>query len=267
MPFELYYVLYLVLGAFAGVIAGMLGVGGGLIIVPVLASIYAAESMPGDIIMHLALGTSLATIVFTSISSVYAHHKHQAVLWSVFWRLTPGILIGAWLGGWLAGQLSTQWLSPLFACFELLVAFQLLTGKQVNSHRQLPNNLGVGLASGVIGHISAVVGIGGGTMTVPYLLWNNIALRKAIATSAACGLPIAIAGSLSYVFTGWQHSSLPVNTLGFVHLPAFFCIIITSTLCAPIGARLAHHLPVPVLKKFFAIFLIVLAVKLLLNEF
>ena len=262
-----YLGLYLILGAFAGLTAGLLGVGGGLIIVPALASLYLLQGISGDIIMHLALATSLATIVVTSLSSVRAHHHHQAVLWPVFWQLTPGILIGAWLGGWLAGQISTQWLKPVFGCFELSVAIYMLLDKPVSVHRNLPGKWVMSIAGSAIGSLSAIVGIGGGTLTVPFLNWNNIQLRKAIGTSAACGLPIAMAGALAYIMTGWQHADLPAYTLGYVHLPAFLGIIISSALFAPLGAKLTHNLPIKIIKKIFALFLLVVAIKLLLTEF
>ncbi|TNF36098.1 MAG: sulfite exporter TauE/SafE family protein [Gammaproteobacteria bacterium] len=259
--------LYLLLGAFAGTMAGLLGIGGGLIIVPALAAIYVSQNLPGDIIMHLALGTSLATIVITSISSVRSHHRHQAVLWPVAARLAPGILIGAWLGGWLAGQLTTAWLKPIFGVFEILVALHLLSGKQVEEHERLPGPLIMNSAGGVIGTISAIVGIGGGTLTVPFLVWHGTAIRKAIATSAACGLPIAISGSLSYAVAGWGNPQLPDHVLGYIHLPAFVGIVLTSALFAPLGARLTHRLPVQLLKKIFAVFLLLVAAKLLTSEF
>lgn len=258
-----YWTLYLATGAFAGVSAGMLGIGGGLIIVPVLASLYISQGMDSDIIMHLALGTSLATIVITSLSSVRAHHKHQAVIWPVFWKLAPGILIGAWIGGWLASIISSNNLKPVFGFFALLVALQMISGRQVDQHRSLPCPLAMSSTGGLIGSISAIVGIGGGTLTVPFLLWSSINMRHAIATSAACGFPIALAGSLSYMVFGWNHSQLPDNALGFVYLPAFFGIIMSSVIFAPLGAWLAHRLPVLILKRVFALFLFAVAGKLL----
>ena len=264
---SLFPALYLLLGAFAGLTAGLLGVGGGLIIVPVLASIYLLQGIASEVIMHMALATSLASIIITSISSVRTHHQHQAVLWPVFWQLTPGILIGAWLGGWLAGEITTQWLKPIFACFELSVAIYMLMDRPVTEHGKLPGRLAMGSAGGMIGSLSALVGIGGGTLTVPFLCWNSVQLRNAIATSAACGLPIAVSGTLAYIFTGWQHTQLPDYTLGYVHLPAFLGIIISSALFAPLGARLTHRLPVKTVKKIFAVFLFAVAIKLLLTEF
>ncbi len=259
--------LYLILGAFAGTMAGLLGIGGGLIIVPALAAIFVSQNLPGDIIMHLALGTSLATIVVTSLSSIRTHHSHHAVLWPIVRQLAPGILIGAWLGGWLAGQMTTAWLKPIFGIFELLVALHLLSGKQVEEHKNLPGPVVMNSAGGLIGMISAIVGIGGGTLTVPFLVWNGTAIRKAIATAAACGLPIAVSGALSYAVVGWGLPQLPEHTLGYIHLPAFLGIIITSALFAPLGARLTHRLPVQSLKKIFAFFLLLVAAKLLTSEF
>ena len=259
--------LYLTLGAFAGLSAGLLGIGGGLIIVPALATLFSYQQIPADIIMHLALGTSLATILVTSISSVRSHHKHRAVIWPHVWRLTPGILAGAWLGGWLAGQMSSDWLKPVFALFEFAVAIHMLSGTQVGSHRNLPGTAGMSTAGTFIGSISAIVGIGGGTLTVPYLIWNSIPLRKAIATSAACGFPIALSGTLAYLVSGWQHPLLPGQAIGYIHVPAFLGIILASALFAPLGARLTHTLPVAALKKIFALFLLAVASKLFFESF
>jgi len=258
--------LYLVLGAFAGLLAGLLGVGGGLIIVPVLAALFLLQGVPGDIIMHLALGTSLASIVFTSLSSIYAHQRHGAICWPPFRQLTPGIILGAAVGGWLAGQMSTSWLKPLFALFELGVGLHLLLSVETHAHRNLPSPARMTGAGGVIGMVSSLVGIGGGTLTVPFLVWHSVSIRQAIATSAACGLPIALAGSLSFIINGLQQPLLPEHTLGYVHLPALLGVAISSVLFAPLGARLTHRLPVTMLKKILGGLLLLLAAKLLLSE-
>ena len=260
------WVLYLALGAVAGLLAGLLGVGGGLIIVPVLAAVFVQQGVSGDIIMHLALGTSLASIVFTSLSSIRAHQQHGAILWPVFRQLTPGILIGAAFGGWLAGIMSTAWLKPLFAVFELAVGLLMLASLKPQAHRNLPGPIQMSSAGGGIGAVSSLVGIGGGTLTVPYLIWHSVSLRQAIATSSACGFPIALAGSLSFIVNGWHHSLLPAHSLGYVHLPALIGIAISSVLLAPLGARLTHRLPVAVLKKVFGGLLILLAIKLFISE-
>lgn len=258
---------YLLTGAFAGVIAGLLGVGGGLLIVPVLAFLFTRAGFDAGVIMHLAVGTSLATIVFTSISSVRAHHRHGAVRWSVFWQLTPGIVIGAFVGAWLAGFFHSGGLRLFFALFEIGVAVQLAFGMRPKAH-VISQDAGTpawehGSAGVLIGSISALVGIGGGTLTVPWLVWRGIPMRNAVAVSSACGLPIAVAGAVGFVLRGWQIPALPPHSAGFVYLPALLGIVATSILFAPLGARLAHRLPVPVLKRFFAMFLLVLGIRML----
>ncbi|MDH5710265.1 MAG: sulfite exporter TauE/SafE family protein [Gammaproteobacteria bacterium] len=254
--------LYLATGIFAGLASGLLGVGGGLIIVPVLFFIFSAQNLPAEHIMHMALATSLATIIVTSISSTRAHHKKHAVLWPVFLLLAPGICLGAWLGGIAASAMPTNLLKPAFGIFELFVAIHMLWNRQSRQHNTSINKIKSAAGGFVIGAISALVGIGGGTLTVPFLHWHSIAIRNAIATSAACGLPIAIFGTASYIYTGWSIDDLPQQTLGYVHLQAFALIIATSFIFAPVGARLAHQLPEAALKKGFALFLILIGLKL-----
>lgn len=257
-------IVYLLLGAFVGVVAGLLGVGGGLIIVPVLIILFQSYDFSPAVITHLAVGTSLATIMLTSISSVRAHHSHGAVQWPEFLRLTPGIVIGTLAGAGLASVISSDSLKNFFGFFELAVAVQMALELRPNASRSLPGPLGMTLAGSVIGAVSALVGIGGGTLTVPFLVWCNISMQKAVATSSACGLPIAIAGAIGFVLTGWQNPHLPSGSSGFVYWPAFFGIVLTSMLTAPLGARLAHRLPSRILKKVFAIFLAILGIRMLL---
>jgi len=249
------------LGVFAGLAAGLLGVGGGLLIVPVLAMLFTGAGY--DKVMHLAVGTSLATIVFTSIASVRAHHRHGAVRWPVFWRLTPGIVLGALAGAAIADRLPGDSLRIVFGLFELWVAVQMSLDLRPAPHRSLPGTAGLILAGSVIGGVSAIVGIGGGTLTVPFLVWCNVAMRQAVATSAACGLPIAVAGSLGFILTGWDAPGRPSLSLGYVHLPTLAAIVVTSMLAAPAGARLAHRLPARTLKRIFALLLFALAAKML----
>jgi uncharacterized membrane protein YfcA len=232
------WVAYLALGAFAGTVAGLLGVGGGLIIVPALVFLLGQQGI------NIAIGTSLATIVITSVSSTWAHHRHGAVQWPVFARLSPGIVIGALLGAVIADYMSAILLRQVFGVFELLVAVQMAMGARPDAHRAVPAKAEMFGAGSVIGGISSVVGIGGGTMTVPFLVWCNVSMRKAVATSAACGLPIAIAGASGYILTGWNESTLPEWSSGYVYWPAFAGIVIMSVIFAPLGAYLAHRLPV-----------------------
>lgn len=257
--------VYLLVGAFAGVIAGLLGVGGGLIIVPVLVLLFQQWGFADSVLMHLAIGTSLATIVVTAISSMYAHHKHGAVDWTVFRQLTPGIIAGALAGAIIADFMPTRALQLFFAVFEIAVAIQIGFQLMASPQRTLPGTVGMTTAGGVIGALSAVVGIGGGTLTIPFLIWCNIALRKAVATSSATGLPIAVAGAAGFALAGWNAPQLPAWSSGYIYWPALVGIAAASALFAPVGARLAHTLPVHVLRRFFAIFLAVLGVRMLLG--
>jgi uncharacterized membrane protein YfcA len=247
--------IYLGVGTIAGLMAGLLGVGGGLIIVPVLLIAFGFQSVPDAVLMHLAVGTSLATIVVTSIASIRAHHRHGAVDWRLFALLTPGIVLGALTGSRIAGWLPGEVLREAFGLFALVVALQLGLDLKPSPHRQLPEIPGMTLAALLVGAISAIVGIGGGSMTVPFLTWCNVPVRRAVATSAACGLPIAVAGAAGFVSTGWNHPALPDYSSGFVYWPAFGGVAITSMLFAGLGAKLAHTLPARTLKRVFALFL------------
>ena len=260
---HLEYFYYITLGAFAGFLAGLLGVGGGLVIVPVLATLFVGMSIGGELVMHLAVGTSLATIVFTSLSSIWAHHKKGAVRWREVAQLTPGIVLGAWVGAAIADVLPTAALRFFFGVFELGVAIQLSLNIKAQPKRRLPGTPGMIGAGSLIGGVSAIVGIGGGTMTVPFLVWCNVVMREAVATAAACGLPIAVAGSVGFVIAGWNEPASPPLSLGYVYVPALLSIAGVSMLFAPLGARLAHWLPADKLKKVFAMMLYALAVYML----
>jgi uncharacterized membrane protein YfcA len=256
----------LLLGSVAGLLAGLLGVGGGVVIVPVLVWIFQQHpEIPSDSLMQFAVGTSLATIVITSLSSILAHHRHGAVQWSIVWQLTPGIVLGALLGAVVADALSSRVLQMIFALFLLMMSVQLGVGAQPAPHRQLPKWWGLSGVGVVIGKISALVGIGGGSLTVPFLLWCNVAIRHAVATSAACGLPIALAGAVGFMVMGQTVENLPSWTTGYIYWPAFMMIISMSLLFAPVGAQLAHTMPIKILKKFFALFLLGVGIKMLLN--
>lgn len=258
---------YLALGAFAGFFAGLLGVGGGAIMVPILTSIFLAEGFPKSEVVHLALGTSMAAIIFTSISSLRAHHAHGAVLWKVVRGMTPGILFGTFGATFVAALLPTRPLTIFFACFISYVAVQMLLNIKPKPHRDLPGALGLGAVGLGIGGVSALVAIGGGSLSVPFMAWCNVKAHNAIGTSAALGLPIAVAGALGYLVNGWGHPGLPPLTAGFIYLPALVLVTVVSTLVAPFGARLAHRLPVATLKRVFAGVLVALVVKMLWGVF
>jgi uncharacterized membrane protein YfcA len=253
----------LLLGAFAGALAGLLGVGGGLLIVPALAVIYQLQGLHAGVVMQLAVGTSLASIVLTSLSSTLAHQRHNAVRWSLVAQLSAGILAGGWLSGFLAVRLGGDGLAALFGLFELAVAWHMFAGRQAPAGRAQPGRLRNGLAGGVIGVLSALLGIGGGTLTVPWLTWQGVDIRHAVATSAACGLPIALAGAAGFVASGWGHPGLPAGSSGFVYWPAVAGIGAASVLTAPLGARLAHRIHRQRLRRAFALLLVCLGVLLL----
>jgi uncharacterized membrane protein YfcA len=243
----------LLLGVFSGFVAGLLGVGGGLIIVPVLLYVLAAE-VHEVVLMHTAIGTALFVIVFTSISSVWAHHQNRAIHWHNFIKLTPTILLGAFCGAIIAQYLSFDFLRIFFALFEITAALIMWFSINTSGHA---DNLSkwVWLVTGyIIGLVSAIVGIGGGTMTTPFLVYNNINIKSAIATSAAVGMPIAIASSVGFIITGIGAEGV-TSGLGFIHVKALLSIVITSVLFAPLGAKVAHSVDGIKLKKGFALFL------------
>lgn len=255
--------LYSAVGAVAGVLAGLLGIGGGLVIVPMLVFCFTWQGVPNELMMHLALGTSMASIMFTAVSSFWAHHKRGAVHWLVVRRIVLGIFVGTFLGTCVAARLSTGFLKGFFVVFLYYVAVQMLTGKKPKASRQLPGNVGMFGVGNVIGIVSSLVGIGGGTLSVPFMLWCNMTVHQAIGTSAAIGFPIAIAGTVGYVFNGWGAADLPQYSIGYVYLPALIGLVCTSILTAPLGVRLAHSLPVGRLKRVFAFLLLIVATRML----
>jgi uncharacterized membrane protein YfcA len=262
MEHSLYYIA---LGAFAGFFAGLLGVGGGVLLVPLLGMIFAAQGFPADHVLHLALGTSMATILFTAISSLRTHHGHGAVLWPVVRAISPGILLGAALGTVLARYVSSRELAVFIAAFMLFVAAQMVLEMKPRPSRRLPGRAGMLAVGTGIGGISALAAVGGGAMTVPFLLWCNVETRRAIGTSAAVGLPIALAGTAGYILNGITVAGLPAGSAGFVHLPALLWVVLASMPSAVLGARAAHQLPPTLLRRVFAALLLLLAAKLLIS--
>ena len=264
---ETQFLLYFLAGAFTGVLSGLLGVGGGTVIVPILVFIFTAKHFPDAYIMHMALGTSLATIIFTSMSSARAHQKKGNVDWQVVKRITPGIVIGTLLGAMLAAELHSFWLKAIFAIFVLCIATQMIMNFTPDAHRQVPATAGLSSMGGFIGVVSSLVGIGGGTVTVPFLIYCNYNPRLAIGSSAAIGIPIAITGTIGYIYSGFSVDDLPAYSLGFIYLPAFIGITVTSMLTAPFGAALAQKLATQTLKRIFAILLYIVGFKMLWSLF
>lgn len=260
-------IAYLGLGAFAGVLAGLMGVGGGMVIVPILTTLLQQQGIDAAQSLHLALGTSMATILVTSISSLYAHHRRQGVLWPLVGRLAPGVIVGALIGTHIAVSLPVRVLTTLFAAMVFIFAIQMLISVQPKSGRELPGVAGIVLIGTGIGAVSSLVAIGGGAITVPFLSWCNVRIQNAIGTSAAVGFPVALGGTLGYVINGWHVSALPANTLGFVYVPAWFWMVLASVFSARIGATLAHRLPALTVKRIFAAILIAIAINLLISSF
>jgi uncharacterized protein len=254
---------YLGVGVVAGILAGLLGIGGGLVIVPMLVFCFTLQGVSHETIMHLALGTSMASIIFTAVSSFLAHHRRGAVHWDIVKRITVGILTGTFLGSCIAARMSTDYLKGFFVIFLYYVASQMLTSKKPEPSRGLPGLLGMFGAGNAIGIVSSLVGIGGGTLSVPFMVWCNIPVHHAIGTSAAIGFPIAIAGTVGYVVNGLEVSGLPELSIGYVYLPALVGIVAASVLTAPLGVRLAHSLPVDRLKRVFAVLLLVVGTRML----
>ncbi|MBA5686566.1 sulfite exporter TauE/SafE family protein [Rugamonas apoptosis] len=253
----------LAMGAFGGFCAGLLGIGGGMILVPFITMIFSAKGFPPEVIVHMAIATSLGTILFTSLSSVRAHHLHGAVRWPIVALLAPGILVGSWVGPWIGKQLPSPTLALVFALFISFSATQMLFNRKPAAGRELPGSAGMFAAGGVIGVLAGLLGAGGGFISVPFMSWCNVKIHNAVATSAALGFPIALAGTLSNIYFGWNVAGLPQYSLGFIYLPALAVIATASVTLAPLGARTAHRLPVQSLKKVFAAVLYCLAAYML----
>ncbi len=259
--------ILLAMGAAGGFAAGLLGIGGGMVLVPFITMIFTSRGFAPELVVHMAIATSLATILFTSVSSVRAHHKMKAVHWRIVALLAPGIVLGSWVGPWIAKQMNSSALALFFGVFITFSATQMLLGKKPAASRELPGTGGMFAAGGAIGVISGLVGAGGGFLSVPFMSWCNVKIHNAVATSAALGFPIALAGTLSNIYFGWGEPGLPQHSLGFIYVPALLVIVAASMTMAPLGARTAHRLPVATLRKVFAVILYFLAAYMLWEAF
>ncbi len=244
--------------------SGLFGIGGGLVIVPVLIGSFAAMGFASEFAIHLAIGTSLASILITASSASYAHYCRGSIDLSIVKRLGIGIVFGAMLGSWIATQLAAQQLTWYFAGFLLVMAAYMAFGRTPKAQRSLPGATGTSMLGAIVGTISAMFGIGGGTIIFPCLSWFGVPAPKAVAVAAVCGLPIAVVGTSAYIYNGWQQPGLPEWSLGYVYLPAWFGIIASSALFARLGSRLAYRLPAKRLKQAFALLLLIMAAKLIL---
>ena len=249
-------------GGIAGLLAGLFGIGGGVVLVPFFLWLFSEQRFPQETVMHSAIATSLATIIITSIASVTTHHRLGSVLWNIVYKLAPGVFLGAIVGAALADHLPTDSLRMFFAAYLFYVGVEMAfqwRPKRVNV--QVSSSL-LRFSGILIGTLSSILGIGGGTLTVPLLNRFNYPMRNSVAISSACGLPIAISGTISFAILGWNKTGLPEGSIGYVYWPAFIGIVLTSTLMAPVGAKLAHKLPTKSLKRFFSLLLLAITLKM-----
>jgi uncharacterized membrane protein YfcA len=256
------------LGLCAGFLAGLFGIGGGMLMVPFLTLILSHRGVESSMAVKMAIATSMATIMFTSLSSVRAHHQRGAVRWPLVRGMAPGIVVGGLLAG--AGAfalLKGQALALVFGLFVTFSATQMLTGKKPAAHRQMPGLAGQAAAGSGIGFLSGLVGAGGGFVSVPFMTWCNVPIHNAVATSAALGVPVALASTAGYVVGGWGLPAALPGAFGYLYLPALVVIAIASVLMAPLGARAAHAMNVAQLKRAFAALLYCLAVYMLYKAF
>ncbi len=257
-----WFAAYIVAGAFVGILAGMLGIGGGMTLVPILAFLFAAQAVSPDYIVHLSLGTAMASIVFTSASSVREHYRLGGVDLHIVKRMSPGLVVGSLLSTLAAGWISQSQLALAFSIIVYAGATQMILNRKPATSRPLPGTpllFSLGL---LIGIVCGLVSAGGAFMTVPFMLWCGVPLTTAIGTAAAMGIPVAIVGSAGYIISGWQVPGLPPDTMGFVSLVALAGLVAGSVVTAPFGARLAHRLPIVTLKRIFALLLYILATKM-----
>ncbi len=258
-----WWAVYLAIGAAVGFLAGLLGVGGGMITVPILVFVFTAKGFPPDHMMHLSLATAMATIPFTSASSVRAHQARHGVDWSVVLGMLPGLALGALLGALVAGAVPSRPLAIFFTAFIFYAAFNMFRNVRPKAARELPGRLGLGVAGAVVSFLASFLAAGAAFMTVPFMTWCNVPLKRAIGTAAAIGFPLALASTAGYVYAGWNVAGLPAGTLGFVYLPALVLVATTSVLTAPWGARVSHRLPVRRLRIVFGLLLLAIALRML----
>ncbi len=260
--------LYMLCGATAGFLSGLIGIGGGLVVVPLLNIIFQLQgNVAPELIMHLAVGTSLSSILFTALSSVRAHAKHGGVLWGYVKGLAPAIVLGTVCAAWLASCMSTAAMSSFFVVFLICVATQMLFDFYPHPRKKMPGQGALAVAGFTIGGVSSLVGLGGGSMSVPFLRWCGVRMRQAVGTSAAISWPIAVSGTISFIVVGWNAPDLPAWSLGYVSLSATLGIACSSVFFAPLGVKVAHTLPSAALRRFFAVFLYVTAGEMLWTIF
>lgn len=256
--------IYLVIGAFAGIMAGLFGIGGGVVIIPALATIFIHHVLiPPAYVMQMAVGTSLATVIITATSAMYTHHQHSAVVWPQVKKMIPGLTIGAVIGAVIAHFLASKYLSMIFSVFLVVTGVRMFLNSSSQNTTKTFSDSAIKIGSLIIGVLSSILGVGGGTLLVPFLLRCNLDMYKATGTSVACGLSVSIVATICFMLTGWFSGiHLPWST-GYIYWPAFLGIAVASFLFAPVGAILAHKLPKEMLKRIFAVFLLIMAADMM----
>ena len=259
--------MLLLCGGIAGFLAGLLGIGGGMILVPFMILVFNHLHFDQSIIVHMAIASGMATILFTTTSAIWAHHKHDSIDWSLVKSFSPGLVIGSLVGGSeIFEALNTSWLSLFFAIFIVYSSIQMIINKKPKPGRELPGSLGLFSFGTFAGALSSLVGAGGAFVTVPFMLWCNVKPHVAMASSSGLGLPIAVAATIGYMFGSWGNPNLPPGSLGFIYLPAVACIVAVSIFTAPLGAKMARKLNVAQLKRIFGVMLIFLAVFMFIES-
>ncbi|MCC7483997.1 MAG: sulfite exporter TauE/SafE family protein [Burkholderiales bacterium] len=258
---------YLAVGVFVGFFSGLLGIGGGSALVPVLAFIYAAKGFPAPYVVHLALGTGIAAICLTATASAWSHHRHNAVNWRLFARFLPGVTLGTLAGVLLASHLDARLISIVFTALIFYVAALMLIERRPRPKRELPGATAMSVMGGIVGLFSSLTATGGATMIVAYLVRRDVPVHEAIGTASAASWSLALAGTAGYIAAGARVPELPAASLGFVHLPALAWIVAASMLLAPVGASVAHRTPGKALKRIFAVVLLALATGMLAGFF
>ena len=257
--------LYFLLGTFSGVLAGLFGIGGGIIIIPTFFYVFSFLGFADQILSHMVLGSSLGVIVFSSLSSTFSHNSKGAVNWELIKVVAPSIIIGSGLGGITAGLLESNVLQGLVVLFLVVASIQLIFEFPPPPQNPRTNLVGPVIAGGGIGWLSGVFGIGGGIFSVPYFYHRGLKMMNAIGTSAACGIPIALAGSISYIVIGYDNINLPNNSIGFIYLPATIIVGLTSSLTAKFGVNIAHRMKQKKLRIGFAFLVMIMALNLLMR--
>jgi len=247
-------------GSISGFLAGLLGIGGGMILVPFMILVFNHLGFSQNLIVHMAIATGMATILFTTTSAIWAHHKHSSIDWKLVTALSPGMVLGGLVGGSkIFEAIDTSWLSLGFALFIVYTSIQMIINKKPTGGRDLPGPVGLFSFGAFAGVLASLVGAGGAFITVPFMLWCNVKPHTAMASSSGLGFPIAAAATIGYMYGSWGNPDLPAGSLGFVYLPAVLCIVVVSVFTAPIGAKMARKLHVAHLKRIFGVMLFILA--------